>query len=292
MSTLFANSKRLILALFLAVLSGCSLFTPKPEVIDTQAEVLGPIEAELQKTFAEALVMLREEEYAEAEVLLLSITEKFPSYPGPWSNLAIAQSKQEKLQLALESLDKAIKLDDKFCPAISHKGIVLRELGQFQLAKEQYIAALMCNPSDAMAIYNLGVLSDLYLHDAASALSYYQHYLLTQEPEKQDETVKNWVVDLKRRVPVEEQIVVQLPAVKVEAVTGQGEVVSGGEIKSKNATGEEPIASDNLAAKNIADEELASLEDVSAENVSAENVSNKEVGQQVQAEPQLAGEEL
>jgi hypothetical protein len=48
------------------------------------------------------------------------------------------------------------------------------------------------------------VLSDLYLHDNVAALSYYQQYLIAQG-EQQDETVKSWVVDLKRRVPAETQ---------------------------------------------------------------------------------------
>lgn len=209
MSMLYANLLRLVLAAICIVSSGCSLFTPKPEVVDTQEAVLGPIDAELQKSFSEALVLLRDEEFVEAEALLLAVTKKFPNFAGPWANLAIAQSKQEKFTQALESLDKALLEDEQFCPAISHKGVVLRELGQFQQAKEQYIAALACNPNDVMAIYNLGVLSDLYMHDEASALAYYQQYLQTQSPEKQEETVKSWVVDLKRRVPEAEVVPVQ-----------------------------------------------------------------------------------
>ncbi len=206
MSTLYANLIRLAFIALFITSSGCSLLTPKPEVVDTQEAVLGPIEAELQKSFSEALVLLRDEEYAEAEALLIAITQKFPSYAGPWANLAIAQSKQEKFPQALQSLEKSLAEDDKFCPAISQKGVVLRELGQFQQAKEQYLAALACNPNDAMAIYNLGVLSDLYMHDEASALAYYQQYLQTQSPENQEQEVKNWVVDLKRRVPASEPV--------------------------------------------------------------------------------------
>lgn len=282
MSTLFANSIRLNLVVILLAISGCSLFTPKPEVVDRQEAVLGPIEPELQKSFAEALVLLRDEEFAEAELLLLGITEKFPNYAGPWSNLAIAQSKQEKFQSALDSLEKALNQDEKFCPAIAHKGVVLRELGQFKQAKEQYIAALICNPEDAMAIYNLGVLSDLYLHDAASALSYYQHYLLTQKPEQQDETVKNWVVDLKRRVPVEEQITVSIPkplaipspsspSTAEEVADGQEEVIASksaeiGSAKTENSVGTEETI-DPAATKEM------------------DNVQSP-------SQPQLAGEEL
>ncbi len=204
MLTRSANLARLILFVAFVGLSGCSIFTPKPEVVDTQAAVLSPIPAELQQAFSDALVLLRDEEFAEAEKSLLDITSEFPKYSGPWSNLAIAQSEQEKFEEALLSIDSALIQDENFCQALSLKGVILRELGKFMLAKEQYLAALACDPGDALTLYNLGVLSDLYLHDNETALLYYQQYLITQG-EEQDETVKSWVVDLKRRIPIKVQ---------------------------------------------------------------------------------------
>ena len=188
------------------------MFSTKPEVIDSQAAVLGPIPEELQRGYGEALALMQDEEFVAAETLLLTITTKYPSFAGPWSNLAIAQSKQEKFELALASIDNSLLQDEKFCQAMSLKGVVLRELGQFKLAKEQYLAALICNPSDTLTLYNLGVLSDLYLHDNVTALSYYQQYIATLGEQK-DETVASWVVDLKRRVPAEEQ---KLPAQTID----------------------------------------------------------------------------
>lgn len=200
----FDKLLRVALVAWLMVLSGCSMFTPKPVVVDTQQDVLGPIDPALEQGFSDALVLLRDEQYAEAETALIKLTTQFPDFAGPWTNLAIAQSKQEKYSDALTSLDNALKQDAKFCQALSLKGVVLRELGQFQLSKDQYQAALICNPDDHLSLYNLGVLSDLYLHDEAAALEYYQQYLATQG-DNQDETVKSWVVDLKRRVPEQEQ---------------------------------------------------------------------------------------
>jgi tetratricopeptide (TPR) repeat protein len=208
----FANIFRLGLLVSIVGLSGCSIFTPKPEVVDSQADVLGPIPPKLQQAFGDALGLMQNEEFSAAEKLLIEITLKFPSYAGPWSNLAIAQSKQEKFEEALASIDKALQQDENFCQALSFKGVVLRELGRFKLAKEQYLAALACNPNDILTVYNLGVLSDLYLHDNVTALSYYQQYLISQG-EQQDETVKSWVVDLKRRVPADVQ---KSPAENVE----------------------------------------------------------------------------
>jgi len=202
MSTQFVKLARLAFLIAMVGLNGCSMFTPKPEVVDTQAGVLGPIPEALQQEYEEALSLMQAEEFLAAEEKLLAITVKFPAYAGPWSNLSIAQSKQEKFEQALLSIDKALQQDNEFCQAMSLKGIVLRELGKFKLAKEEYLAALKCDPSDSLTLYNLGVLSDLYLHDNVTALSYYQKFLITQG-EQQDETVKSWVVDLKRRVPAE-----------------------------------------------------------------------------------------
>ena len=193
------------------------MFTAKPEVVDTQAAVLGPIPEALQQAYGDALALMQDEEFVAAEEKLLDITVKYPTYAGPWSNLSIAQSKQEKFDQALLSIDKSLLQDSEFCQAMSLKGVVLRELGKFKLAKEQYLVALKCDPNDSLTLYNLGVLSDLYLHDNVTALSYYQQFLITQG-EQQDEAVKSWVVDLKRRVPAE---VLEAPAQSVdESVDG------------------------------------------------------------------------
>lgn len=205
MSMPFDKLMRTAMLVGLITLTGCSMFTPKPVVVDTQEDILGPIDPALEQGFSDALVLLRDEQYAEAEQALLVLTNTFPNFAGPWSNLAIAQSKQEKYKEALTSLDEALKHDEKFCQALSLKGVVLRELGDFQLAKDHYKAALICNPEDHLSLYNLGVLSDLYLHDEAAALSYYQQYLVTLG-EQQDTEVESWVVDLKRRVPEENRI--------------------------------------------------------------------------------------
>jgi tetratricopeptide (TPR) repeat protein len=202
MLTRFVKRVRLGILVVIVSLSGCSISTPKPMVVDTSADALEPIPVELKQSFGDALALMQNEEFLAAENLLFDITLEFPLYAGPWSNLAIAQSKQGKFKDALVSINAALHQNDKFCQALSIKGVVLRELGKFKLAKEQYLAARACNPLDILTLYNLGVLSDLYLHDNVAALSYYQQYLIAQG-QLQDETVKSWVIDLKRRVSAE-----------------------------------------------------------------------------------------
>lgn len=200
MLMLFAKNLRLFVCVFALTLSGCSLFVSKPVVVDTQENVLGPIDPKLQQGFGDALALLQDEKFKEAEVLLLELTSLYPEFAGPWSNLAIAQGKQDKYKEALDSAEKAISVDAQFCQAVAYKGVMLRELGQFKQAKDAYLEALSCNPNDHLSLYNLGVLSDLYLHDEVAALDYYQRYIQTQGAEP-DSTVQSWIVDLKRRVP-------------------------------------------------------------------------------------------
>lgn len=178
MSTRYDNTIRASILVFSFVflgLTGCSSVAPKPVVVDTQAQVLGPINPELQQSFSEALVLLRDQKFSEAEQQLLLLTAKYPSFAGPWTNLALAQNRQEKYEEALVSIELALQLDANFCQAIALKGLIFREMGQFIQAKEQYQQAMVCNPSDTLSLFNLGVLSDLYLHDEPAAL----HYLMT-----------------------------------------------------------------------------------------------------------------
>lgn len=256
MSMPFVNIKHILIACVFIVLSGCGLFQTKPEVVDNHLETEAAIDPELQSLFADALALLRDEKFEEAEQQLLAITSAYPDFAGPWSNLAIAQLSLKKYDISLVSINISLEADQGFCSSLSLKGVILRELGKFEEAKASYLKAVECNPKDNLSIYNLGVLADLYMHDEISALFYYQTYLANQS-ESKDSVVETWVVDLKRRVPEEQRIAV---ATKVVA---------------PNST------MDKLSAENItADASKAESEKIDSESVVLEN-----------NEPQLAGEE-
>ena len=130
------------------------------------------------------------------------------------------------------SINKSLAVDEKFCPSLSLKGIILRELGRFSEAKAAYLSAIECNPEDMISLYNLGVLSDLYLHDDASALFYYERYLVAlneTEGASKDSTVESWVVGLKRRVPEEQRIVRTIKKDKTEAEVTTPQQLAGEE---------------------------------------------------------------
>ena len=232
---LFVNTVRgccLLIAIIIGI-SGCSSVPPKPKVIDTQEAVTEKtLSAELTQSFADALTLLRDEKFQQSEVMLLNITSEYPDFAGPWSNLAIAQLSLEKYDDSLMSINKSLAVDEKFCPSLSLKGIILRELGRFSEAKAAYLSAIECNPEDMISLYNLGVLSDLYLHDDASALFYYERYLVAlneTEGASKDSTVESWVVGLKRRVPEEQRIVRTIKKDKTEAEVTTPQQLAGEE---------------------------------------------------------------
>ena len=254
----FAKVMRCWGVLLFVGLSGCSPMQPKPVIVDTQAQVEAALPLKLEQQFTEALALLRDKEFKQAEQLLLVITTKYPAYAGPWSNLAIAQLSLQQFDASLLSIDKALSVDGKFCPSLSLKGVVLRELGRFAEAKTVYLHAIECDPSDVMSLYNLGVLSDLYLHDEVSALFYYQSYLVAQS-EGEDTTVESWVIALKRRVPEEQRIAL---------------------VVKKSEAAEEKLL---LLVRD--ESEIADVPTVKSSNVNPVDVNNEG------NEPQLAGEE-
>lgn len=215
MSMPFAKALKIVSLLLIIGLSGCSVLQSKPEpkVLEANSPVEAALPLELTNMFSNALALLKEEEFKESEQLLLEITNKYPNYAGPWTNLAITQLSLEKYDDSLVSVDKALVIDNQFCQSLSLKGVILREQGKFEDAKTAYLNAIECDSSDIRSLYNLGVLSDLYLHDEVTALFYYQSYLVALnniEGAPNDSTVESWVVGLKRRVPEEQRMTLDI----------------------------------------------------------------------------------
>ena len=80
---------------------------------------------------------------------------------------------------------------------LNQLGVYSREMGQFKKAQASYESAIRIDANYAKAHYNLAVLADLYLHDAALALQEFQTYqTLLPEP---DAKVAGWIKEIERR---------------------------------------------------------------------------------------------
>lgn len=189
--------------LITSLLSACSLFNFKPEVVDSQKGA-APLTDEMLETFAQALELISDEKYIEAETVLQELAVKNPDLPGVWVNLAISLQNQKKYTEAVESSDKAIAINPQYCLAYKVKGINQREIGKFPEAKLSYVAALKCNEKDIDSLFNLGVLFDLYLHQKDQALYCYNEYqkFYVAEKQEEDKTVAIWIKTIGRKFKV------------------------------------------------------------------------------------------
>lgn len=82
--------------------------------------------------------------------------------------------------------------------ALNAQGVEHREAGRFEAARAAYEQAIAVDARFAPAQLNLGILWDLYLHDAAQAMARYDAY---QALAGTDATVARWIADLKNRKP-------------------------------------------------------------------------------------------
>ena len=85
-------------------------------------------------------------------------------------------------------------------PLLNQLGIVQRQQGQFEKAREAYEAAIANNPAAPLPHLNLAILYDLYLGDVNKAQALYQRCV---ELSPGDATQLNrWLAELKGRKPV------------------------------------------------------------------------------------------
>jgi len=168
--------------------------TPHPAPDTPMPEVSSRVATE----FEQAVALLQEDRYQEAEVLLLTITGEQPELAGPWINLGqvyVALGQPEEARRAFEA---AVAANPYNCTAHNELGLLARVNGDFEAAERHYLNCIERVPDDRAAYLNLGILYELYLGRLPEALvSYRQYQSLGTEPDRQ---VEGWVVDLERRL--------------------------------------------------------------------------------------------
>lgn len=182
--------------LLVLLISGCSLLSPKPRLVDSDSQQQ-PVPPELAEAYNQGLALMGEEKYQDAQTHWLAIGEKWPVYPGIWVNLALTQYHTKQFADGLASIQKAQQINAEFCPAFKVQALLQRENGEFSAAEKTYLQAAACDPQDAMIPFNLGILYDLYLQDLNNALVQYQRAQeLMGSP---DDKLSVWIADLQRR---------------------------------------------------------------------------------------------
>ena len=189
----------LLLTLVVTFAVGCGgtqKRAPRSEADIKAAEAKVPSGARVD--YERALEAMKSGNINLAKNILSNLTQTYPDLSGPHVNLGIIYFRADEIDKAEESFKQALKINPDSAVSLNHLGIIYRGKGNFKEAKESYEKALDISPNYAYAHLNYGILLDLYMGELEDAL---QHYEKFQElaPDK-DKEVKNWIVDLKRRI--------------------------------------------------------------------------------------------
>jgi tetratricopeptide (TPR) repeat protein len=155
------------------------------------------IDSDVERDFKNAIVLMQQDNNAQAVTVLKSVIEREKRLPAPFVNIAIAYNKLGNTKAAEDNLIKALKLDIGHPVANNELGLLYRKTGRFNAARTAYQNAIKQHPDYLAAKRNLGVLCDIYIHDFECALEQFEDYL---DLKPDDKTVATWVADVKRRL--------------------------------------------------------------------------------------------
>lgn len=163
--------------------------------IDPMKDVVAPLE--LIKGYDQVKAFVESKNTTKAIEHLSKLQMAHQKFSGPSYRLARLYFNQENYAEALEAVETAISINGDNYFAHNLKGVLLREQGEFDKAKQAYLKAQTIYPAHPKTHLNLAILSDIYLYDLASALESYENYIRLV---KEDKKVSGWIVDLKRRI--------------------------------------------------------------------------------------------
>ena len=181
-----------LVIILLMTISACSnqVTSNQPAVTKQTAE--SSIE-ELQ-IYKNAIVALNNNELAKAEKLFISMSERQPNIAGSWANLALISIKEDNLAQAEVYAKTALEKNPNMPQALNLSCYLAQKKGAINIAKSYYLQAISHKSDYALAHYNLALVYDVYLQDIAKAIEHYQFYLAYNE--QQDENTENWLEGL------------------------------------------------------------------------------------------------
>lgn len=151
-----------------------------------------------RKEFEAAVEVMKAGDKTKAESMFKELTASYPDLSGPYANLGLLYFHGDEIEKAQEAFHKAIEVNPESAVSYNHLAIINRGKGNFNEAKSLYLRALSINNDYAYAHLNIGILLDLYLGELESALDHYERY--QQLTKVEDKDVKNWIIDIKRRI--------------------------------------------------------------------------------------------
>lgn len=206
---------RAALALLLAggLLAGCAGKNTRPAAptapsngteapVDAAAPAKPADKGDPEARFAEALELMKQKKASEAEKAFLALSQDFPEFSGPQTNLGILFAKSNRRDAAIAAFTRAAQANGQNASAFNWLGILNRETGNYPRAKEAYEKAISVKPDYAAAHLNLGLLMENNLRQPSEAVAHYrEYYRLTGG---KDLRVLPWIAEIEaRQKPVE-----------------------------------------------------------------------------------------
>jgi len=194
---------KLQLVMWILIITACATSGKKDAteeaVKDIEIKEEFGVDESVSELFNQAVELLREKKYNESIKLLKQVTEASAKHSAPFVNLGIAYLKIGKIEESEHSFKKALGINPDHPVTNNELAIAYRKSGRFSEARERYQHVINIYPLFLPARKNLGILCDLFLKDFECAIEQYDAYL-SLKPE--DEKVKIWLTDVKRRAGV------------------------------------------------------------------------------------------
>jgi len=169
--------------------------TPNPYLQDIPS-----VNKTISSQFASAQNAMRNQQWSQAENLLLQIISANDKLSGAHLNLANVYAAQKEKDKAETSYEMAISVNTKNLDAYNQFAIYKREQGDFVGAENLYKQALNVWPFHAASHKNIAILYDLYMGKAEQALPHYEAYFQLAGDDKQ---AASWIADLQRRLGIQ-----------------------------------------------------------------------------------------
>ncbi len=188
----------IIVLMVVFLLTGCAQTDPVRETPVTEKKQEDKTTAAEIQLYRDALLNLDAGNLVQAEQSLKKFSRKRPQLAGPLANLGLIYLKQNKLQAAQESLDKAYQLNPRMPQVNNLLGVIANRRGNIKQAEKFYLSAIQYKPDYVLAHYNLALLYDVYLQDINKAITHYKAYL--QLTGNKDQKTRDWLAQLERSV--------------------------------------------------------------------------------------------
>lgn len=160
-----------------------------------------PVPPEAVTRFRKADSLMADEQYRDARKAFEAITRDYPDLSGPWVKLGELAEIGERMERAEKSYQKALEVNPENVNAYLALALFQRRSGDFEAARDTYIAALALWKDFPEAHLNLAILFDLYMNQPALAQPHFEAYdFLTSGDNPQ---VADWLIEIRRRTGIE-----------------------------------------------------------------------------------------